>query len=261
MLRYVRDPAPRGSPPPDRTPRGGPPRDGTMDHFGNCHGRDRPDGRVVSMVVSTLSSAHAHRRVRVVPFLTCCRPPDRGRRKKSPALLSRTRARGGSGRSAPPRRRYAAQGPGREPIHTRIAQRRVDVTERPAATSDLAWDLGPVTILSMQPTRGFPNTIHPGGLYRRAACTHQCTPSSRQHTSTPSHRQVRRQAGPPGPATWTRPRGRTCPSGFLHCTLERSPNCDPCARLTGGSNESLRDTFPIRERLTGGSRMCRGAGR
>lgn len=160
-----------------------------------------------------------------------------------------------------PRRRYAAQGPGREPIHTRIAQRRVDVTERPAATSDLAWDFGPVTILFMQPTRGFPNTIHPGGLYRRAACTHQCTPSSRQHTSTQSHRQVRRQAGLPGPATWTRPRGRTCPSGFLHCTLERSPNCDPCARLTGGSNESLRDTFPIRERLTGGSRMCRGAGR
>jgi len=84
MLRYVRDPAPRGSPPPDRTPRGGPPRDGTMDQFGNCHGRDRPDGRVVSMVVSTLSSAHAHRRVRVVPFLTCCRPPTGADVKKVP---------------------------------------------------------------------------------------------------------------------------------------------------------------------------------
>ena len=91
MLRYVRDPAPRGSPPPDRTPRGGPPRDGTMDQFGNCHGRDRPDGRVVSisMVVSTLSSAHAHRREggAVSDLLS---PADRGRRKKSPALLSRT---------------------------------------------------------------------------------------------------------------------------------------------------------------------------
>ena len=241
---------------PDAT-RGPPAR---RDHGPIAMDGTRPDGRVVSMVVSTLSSAHAHRREggAVSDLLS---PADRGRRKKSPALLSRTLHTWLSGRSAPPRRRYAAQGPGREPIHTRIAQRRVDVTERPAATSDLAWDLGPVTILSMQPTRGFPNTIHPGGLYRRAACTHQCTPSSRQHTSTPSHRQVRRQAGPPGPATWTRPRGRTCPSGFLHCTLERSPNCDPCARLTGGSNESLRDTFPIRERLTGGSRMCRGAGR
>ena len=80
MLRYVRDPAPRGSPPPDRTPRGGPPRDGTMDQFGNCHGRDRPDGRVVSisMVVSTLSSAHAHRREggAVSDLLS---PADRGR--------------------------------------------------------------------------------------------------------------------------------------------------------------------------------------
>ena len=97
--------------------------------------------------------------------------------------------------------------------------------------------------LSMQPTRGFPNNIHPGGLYRLTACTHQCTPIDREHTSTQSHRQVRRQAGPPGPATWTRPRGRTCPSGFLHCTLERSPDCDPCAKLTGGS------------------RTCRDAGR
>lgn len=260
MLRYVRDPAPRGSPPPDRTPRGGPPRDGTMDQFGNCHGRDRPDGRVVSPWSCRRCRAHMHTDERVVPFLTCCRPPTGADVKKVPHCF-RAHCTRGSGRSAPPRRRYAAQGPGREPIHTRIAQRRVDVTERPAATSDLAWDFGPVTILFMQPTRGFPNTIHPGGLYRRAACTHQCTPSSRQHTSTQSHRQVRRQAGPPGPATWTRPRGRTCPSGFLHCTLERSPNCDPCARLTGGSNESLRDTFPIRERLTGGSRMCRGAGR
>ena len=63
--------------------------------------------------------------------------------------------------------------------------------------------------LSMQPTRGFPNNIHPGGLYRLTACTHQCTPSSRQHTATQSHRHVSRQAGPPRrtchvhASTWT----------------------------------------------------------
>ena len=75
---------------PDAT-RGPPARRDHMDQFGNCHGRDRPDGRVVSisMVVSTLSSAHAHRREggAVSDLLS---PADRGRRKKSPALLSRT---------------------------------------------------------------------------------------------------------------------------------------------------------------------------
>ena len=222
----------------------------------NCHGRDPTGGSCRRCGCR----AHMHTDERVVPFLTCCRPPPRADVKKRPALLSRTLH---VAQAEAPPRRYAAQGPGREPIHTRIAQRRVDVTERPAATSDLAWDLDPVTILSMQPTRGFPNTIHPGGLYRLAACTHQCTPSSRQHTSTQSHRQVRRQAGPSGrtchvdAATWTNLPERL---SALHARA-RSPDCDPCARLIGGSNESLRDTFPIRERLTGGSRMCRGAGR
>ena len=51
-------------------------------------------------------------------------------------------------------RRYAAQRPAGIHKADCTAQRRV---ESPAATSDLAWDLGPVTILSMQPTRGFPN--------------------------------------------------------------------------------------------------------
>ena len=105
-------------------------------------------------------------------------------------------------------RRYAAQRPaGINKARLHRTTRRV---ESPVATSDLdAWDLGPVTILSMQPTRGFPNNIHPGGLYRLTACTHQCTTSSRQHTATQSPRHVSRQAGPPGrtchvhASTWT----------------------------------------------------------
>ena len=108
-----------------------------------------------------------------------------------------------------PKRLDATLRNGRRELIKRIAPHNA-AWKSPVATSDLdAWDLGPVTILSMQPTRGFPNNIHPGGLYRLTACTHQCTTSSRQHTATQSHRHVSRQAGPPGrtchvhASTWT----------------------------------------------------------
>ena len=144
-------------------------------------------------------------------------------------------------------RRYAAQRPAGIHKADCTAQRRV---ESPAATSDLeldAWDLGPVTILCSCPCNrpvGFPIISTPGGcIASRPAPT-----NARPHRGSTLPRNLTdmsaaKQGHLGGPATCTRPRGRTCPSGFLHCTLERSPDCDPCAKLTGGS------------------RTCRDAGR